>query len=52
LSNPASISIDPTGSLWIANSGNNTVTEIIGVAAPVTTPLAQSVVNNTVAARP
>ncbi len=48
LKNPASINVDSAGSLWLANSGNNTVTEIIGVAAPVTTPLAQSVVNSVI----
>jgi hypothetical protein len=46
LRNPASINVDSAGSLWLANTGNNTVTEIIGVAAPVTTPLAQSVVDS------
>jgi streptogramin lyase len=49
---PASLTVDAAGSLWIANAGNNTVTEVIGVAAPVTTPTAQSIVNDTPGARP
>jgi hypothetical protein len=52
LNAPASISVDTAGSLWIANSGNNTVTEIIGVAAPIVTPTANAVLNNTLAKQP
>lgn len=36
---PFCIAIDPSGNLWITNSGNNTLTEFIGMAAPVRTPL-------------
>jgi hypothetical protein len=44
--------VDSAGSLWIANSGNNTVTEVIGVAAPVTTPIVSAVNNNSPGTRP
>jgi hypothetical protein len=37
---PAAIAVDNSGDVWIANKGNSTVTEIIGSATPVTTPLA------------
>lgn len=36
---PYSVAIDASGNLWISNSGNNTVTEVVGMATPVRTPL-------------
>ena len=39
LNAPTSIAIDASGDVWIPNHGGNTVTEIIGVANPVVTPL-------------
>lgn len=40
LSNPVGVAIDSSGSVWTTNSGGNTVSKFIGLAAPVTTPLA------------
>lgn len=40
LSSPVSVVIDSSGSVWTTNSGSNTVSKFIGLAAPVTTPLA------------
>lgn len=34
-----SIAVDASGNLWISNLGSNTVTEFVGLAAPVRTPL-------------
>jgi streptogramin lyase len=39
LSLPFALAIDPSGNLWVSNFAGNTVTESIGVAAPVKTPL-------------
>jgi len=36
---PYSIAIDAAGNLWVSNYGSNTLTEFIGLAAPVKTPL-------------
>jgi hypothetical protein len=36
---PYSVAIDAAGDIWVSNYGNNTLTEFIGVAAPVKTPL-------------
>jgi streptogramin lyase len=36
---PYSLAIDAGGNIWVANFGNNTLTEFIGLAAPVKTPL-------------
>ena len=36
---PSFIAIDPSGDVWIPNKSANTVTEIIGIAAPTSTPL-------------
>jgi streptogramin lyase len=37
---PYGLAIDASGNLWVSNSGQNTLTQFIGVAAPVKTPLA------------
>jgi streptogramin lyase len=33
------IAIDASGNLWVTNFGNNTLTEFVGLAVPVKTPL-------------
>lgn len=33
------LALDPSGNIWVTNFGQNTLTEIIGLAAPVKTPL-------------
>jgi streptogramin lyase len=43
LNAPVGIAADPSGDVWTANSGNNTVSEFIGLVPPVTTPLAANV---------
>jgi len=39
LNQPSGIAIDPSGSVWTANAGDNSLSELIGIAAP-TQPLA------------
>ncbi|AEU38317.1 virginiamycin B lyase family protein [Granulicella mallensis] len=39
LSEPYAIAVDGSGNVWVANAQGNSVTEIVGVAAPVITPL-------------
>ena len=51
-SSPFGTGIDASGNLWVANLGNSTITKIVGLAAPVTTPLATAVANNTLGTRP
>jgi streptogramin lyase len=36
---PYAIAIDAGGNLWVSNFGSNTLTELVGLAAPVKTPL-------------
>ncbi len=43
VSSPSGIAIDPSGSIWTANTGDNSVAIFIGLATPVTTPLAANV---------
>ncbi len=43
LNTPASIAVDSSGNLWTANLGDNSVSEFVGVASPVTTPIAANV---------
>jgi hypothetical protein len=51
LSTPSGIAIDLGGSVWIANKGNNSVTRILGAAAP-SAPLATAAANKTTGAKP
>jgi len=37
--NPEALAVDNAGNVWVANQGNSTVVELIGLATPVTTPL-------------
>jgi len=37
---PYGAAVDSSGSLWVSNFGNNTLTQFLGVASPVKTPLA------------
>lgn len=36
---PFALAIDASGNIWVSNFGNNTLTQFIGVASPVETPL-------------
>jgi hypothetical protein len=51
LSTPRGIAIDVAGSVWIADKGNNSVTRILGAAAPAA-PLAKGAKNNTTGSKP
>ena len=51
LSSPAGIAIDLAGSVWITNKTGNSVTRVLGAAAPVA-PIATSVANNTTGGKP
>ena len=39
LNTPSFIAIDASGDVWVPNKGANSVTELIGAATPVVTPL-------------
>ena len=45
LNGPTHLAIDGSGDIWIANAGTNSVTEIIGTATPVVTPLVANLVS-------
>ena len=36
--------VDGSGNLWFTNASSNTVSEMIGVAAPVVTPLSEGLI--------
>ena len=40
LNTPVGVAVDPAGCVWTANSGDNTVSQYIGLALSATTPLA------------
>jgi hypothetical protein len=39
LSEPYALAIDASGNIWVSNQASNTITEFLGVAVPVKTPL-------------
>jgi streptogramin lyase len=39
LSGPIGLAFDASGNLWVANSGANSITQFVGIATPVSTPL-------------
>ena len=43
LSTPVGVAVDGSGSVWTTNTGNNTVSQFIGLAAPVVTPISVTV---------
>jgi hypothetical protein len=49
--NGGGLAIDLSGSVWVTNSADGSVTEVLGVAAPVA-PLSTSLANGTTGARP
>jgi sugar lactone lactonase YvrE len=49
---PVGIAIDGSGNAWVVNALDSTVTQLIGVAAPVITPLSVGVRDNTLGTKP
>jgi hypothetical protein len=49
---PAALAIDGSGNVWVANSGDSSLTEFLGAADPVVTPLATAAKNATQGAKP
>ena len=55
---PQAVAIDGSGNVWIGNlagngnAANGSITELVGAAAPVVTPLAVGVKNNTLGTKP
>ncbi len=52
LSNAGALAIDASGNLWIASSTSTTLTEFLGIAAPVVTPMASAASAGTLGTRP
>ena len=48
---PLRVAVDGSGNVWVLLA-DNTVTEYVGVATPVVTPIAEGVKTNTLAAKP
>ena len=42
LNQPTNLAVDASGNLWVTSAGDNSVTEFIGLATAVTTPLVAS----------
>ncbi len=57
LTNPYKLAIDGSGNLWVINlgtkvAGSGTITQFVGMAAPVVTPMSIAVKTNSIASRP
>jgi hypothetical protein len=52
INSPSYAGVDGSGDVWVVNSGDNSVTELIGAATPVVTPIATGVANNTLGQTP
>lgn len=52
LASPQAIAVDGSGNLWVGNTASGTVTEIVGVAVPVKTPIQAALKTNLIAQRP
>lgn len=52
LANPVGAAADPSGNLWVANAKTGAVTQFVGLAGPVLTPLSSAVFNGKVGVRP
>jgi streptogramin lyase len=39
ISEPYGLAIDASGSVWLSNAGASTLTQMVGIASPVKTPL-------------
>ena len=51
LSTPSGVAVDLSGSVWITNKGSNSVTRILGAAAPAA-PLSTAALNQTTGEKP
>ena len=49
---PSAIAIDSSGGVWVTSKSGNSVTHVIGLAAPVTSPLSAATASATLGARP
>jgi YD repeat-containing protein len=53
ITKPFSLAIDPSGNVWVATqNGSSALTEFVGAAAPVVTPLAAGAAYNELGTRP
>jgi hypothetical protein len=52
LYNPVTIAIDGSGNIWVGNGEDALLSEIVGAATPVVTPLVTGVISNTLGTRP
>jgi hypothetical protein len=52
LNTPNSMAVDGSGNAWVANFHGSSLTEFVGLAVPVVTPIAAGVANNTLGTRP
>lgn len=52
LNDSLNMAIDPSGNIWVTNYTGNSVAELVGIAAPVVTPLSNAAGNNALGRTP
>jgi sugar lactone lactonase YvrE len=52
IQHPNGIAVDGSGNVWVTNQLNSTVTQLVGAAAPVVTPLSVGMRDNTLGTKP
>jgi hypothetical protein len=52
MNSPTGLAIDGSGNVWVTNTGDSSLTEFVGAASPVVTPLATAVKNNNQGGQP
>ena len=52
LSIPSALAIDPSGNIWVTDAISTSLTEYLGLASPVVTPLASAVATNNLGMEP
>lgn len=52
LARPAALAIDGSGNIWITNTGQPSVTLLVGAAAPVQTPIQAALIKNNFGQKP
>jgi hypothetical protein len=52
LNEPLAVAVEGSGNVWVSNVSSRNITEFVGAAVPVVTPLSVGVKNGTLGTRP
>jgi DNA-binding beta-propeller fold protein YncE len=49
---PSGIAVDPSGNVWVGETGGTSIMELVGQGVPVATPLSTATANGLLGAKP